>query len=230
LTEGASLVLAGLSPPEDQLASHAHVKFVECDATQPDWVERLFREAFAVLSGLDVLYHVAGMSGRPHGDGALHECSLAGWQATLSANLTSVFLTNQAAVTHWLHQSQAGVILNMASTLALAPAPSYFDTCAYTAAKGGIIAMSRLAAADYADRGIRVNVIAPGLMNTPMSRRATQDADIMAYLRRKQPLAGGPGDPDDCSGAAVFLCSDEARLITGAVLTVDGGWCVSEGA
>jgi NAD(P)-dependent dehydrogenase (short-subunit alcohol dehydrogenase family) len=92
-----------------------------------------------------------------------------------------------------------------------------------------VIALSRLAAARYAGEGIRVNVLAPGLIDTPMTARAAGDEAIRAYLRTKQPLTGGPGRADDCAGAAVFLCSDEARFVTGAVLPVDGGWCVSEG-
>jgi NAD(P)-dependent dehydrogenase (short-subunit alcohol dehydrogenase family) len=117
----------------------------------------------------------------------------------------------------------------MASVLAFSPSPHHFDTYAYTATKGAIIAMSRLAAARYAPNGIRVNVLAPGLINTPMAARAAGDPQILNYLRAKQPLAHGPGRPEDCSDAAAFLCSDEAAFITGAVLPVDGGWCVSEG-
>jgi NAD(P)-dependent dehydrogenase (short-subunit alcohol dehydrogenase family) len=159
----------------------------------------------------------------------LHECTDDGWHATLDANLKSTFLTNRAAVQHFLGQRQPGVILNMASVLGWSPSPHYFDTYAYTATKGGIIAMSRLAAARYAADGIRINVIAPGLIDTPMAGRAVGDAEILDFLRTKQPLTAGPGTPEDCGDAAVFLCSDEARFITGAVLPVDGGWCVSEG-
>jgi NAD(P)-dependent dehydrogenase (short-subunit alcohol dehydrogenase family) len=172
---------------------------------------------------------VAGRSGRRDGDGPLHQCSEAGWQATLDVNLTSTFLTNRSAVRHFLARRQPGVILNLASALALAPAPHHFDTCAYTAAKGGIIALSRLAAARYAADGIRVNVLAPGLIDTPMSRRAVGDEAILQYLRTKQPLARGPGQAEEVAEAAVFLCSDESRSITGVVLPVDAGWCVSEG-
>ena len=89
--------------------------------------------------------------------------------------------------------------------------------------------MSRLAAARYAKDRIRVNVLAPGLIDTPMAARAVTDPAIAAFLQAKQPLGPGPGKPEDCADAAVFLCSDAARLITGAVLTVDAGWCVSEG-
>ena len=231
LAEGARLVLAGLPPTEgtSSLAALGPVSVVACDATQPAAVATLVQETVALLGGLDVLYHVAGSSGRGRGDGPLHECRDDGWQFTLDANLKSTFLTNRAAVCHFLGQRQPGAILNMASVLALAPSPRHFDTAAYAAAKGGVIALSRAAAARYAADGIRVNVLAPGLVDTPMAARAVQDPATRAYLRGKQPLAGGPATPDDCSGAAVFLCSDAGRLVTGVVLPVDDGWCVSEG-
>jgi NAD(P)-dependent dehydrogenase (short-subunit alcohol dehydrogenase family) len=234
LGEGAQVVIAGRSADKGAAAVEAlsfggPVYFFCCDAADPLQVDELVARTGSQLGGLDVLYHVAGISGRRHGDGPLHECTDEGWQATLDANLKSTFLTNRAAVRRFLAQGQGGVILNMASVLAWAPSPRYFGTCAYAASKGGILAMSRLAAAQYAAQGIRVNVIAPGLIDTPMSTRAMADPAIQHYLRFKQPLAGGPGRPDDCSNAAVFLCSEEARLITGTVLPVDGGWCIGEG-
>jgi NAD(P)-dependent dehydrogenase (short-subunit alcohol dehydrogenase family) len=234
LQEGARVVLAGHEPDagwraQKALSSFGPCSFVACDATRPEQVDALFRDTVAQLGGLDVLYHLAGGSGRRHGDGALHECSDAGWQVTLEVNLTSVFLTNRAAVRHFLDQGRPGVILNLASVLALAPAPRYFDTCAYAAAKGAIMSMSRQAAARYAAHGIRVNVLAPGLIDTPMARRAVEDPEIVRYLRTRQPLWGGPGQPGDCADAAVFLCSDAAGFVTGVVLPVDGGWCLSEG-
>ncbi len=180
------------------------------------------------LGGLDVLYHVAGASGRGHGDGPLHECTDDGWRWTLDANLTGAFRTNRAAVRAFLAQGTPGAVLNMASVLALDPAPRWFDTCAYAAAKGGVVALTRYGAARYAAAGIRFNVLAPGLIDTPMAARAVGDPAIVQYLRGKQPLAGGPGQPEDCADAAVFLCSDAARLVTGVVLPVDGGWCVGE--
>jgi NAD(P)-dependent dehydrogenase (short-subunit alcohol dehydrogenase family) len=234
LEEGASLVIAGRSPDKGEearteLRELGLVAFISCDAAVSEQVDRLFAGAVESLGGLDVLYHVAGISGRRYGDGPLHECTEEGWQATLAANLTSIFLTNRAAVRRFLRQGGPGVILNMASVLGFSPAPRHFDTYAYTATKGGIISMSRLAASRYAPDGIRVNVLAPGLIDTPMAGRAVGDPAIRHYLRTKQPLKEGPGEPEDCSDAAVFLCSDAARFITGAVLPVDGGWCVSEG-
>jgi NAD(P)-dependent dehydrogenase (short-subunit alcohol dehydrogenase family) len=227
LDEGASVVVTGHEPAAR--ASLAAVPFVTCDVTSPEQVEGLVRQSISLLGGLDVLYHVAGGSGRRHGDGPLHACTEEGWSFTLALNLTGVFRTNKAVLQHFLSRPGGGVILNLASVLALSPAPDYFDTAAYSAAKGGIIALSRQAAARYAPQGIRVNVLAPGLIDTPMAARAVADPQIRRYLQGKQPLAPGPGSPEDCAGAAAFLCSESARFITGAVLPVDGGWCVREG-
>jgi NAD(P)-dependent dehydrogenase (short-subunit alcohol dehydrogenase family) len=234
LDAGAAVVIAGHDPQQGQaaatvLASHGKSVFCLCDATQPAQVENLVLQTVTTLGNLDVLFHVAGGSGRKHGDGPLHECTDEGWRWTLDTNLQSAFLTNRAAVRHWLAARQPGVILNLGSVLALSPSPRFFDTCAYAAAKGGLNAMSLLAAARYAADGIRVNVLAPGLIDTPMSARAVNDPAIREYLRAKQPLGPGPGLPEDCADAAVFLCSDEARFLTGVVLPVDGGWHIAEG-
>jgi NAD(P)-dependent dehydrogenase (short-subunit alcohol dehydrogenase family) len=235
LEEGARLVLAGNDSAEGvaavgELRALGPVDFVLCDATRAEEVDRLLGETVARLGGLDVLYHIAGGSGRRFGDGPLHECSDEGWSATLALNLTSTFLTNRAAVRHFLARAWPGVILNLASVLALAPAPAHFDTCAYAAAKGGVLALSRQLAARYAPAGIRVNVLAPGLVDTPMAGRAVGDPAIRHYLQGRQPLAGGPLRPEDCADAAVFLCSEAARALTGVILPIDGGWCVGEGS
>lgn len=234
LEEGARLVIAGRSDAKgrdaaDELGKVGTVRFVPCDASQAGQVAELFRNAVHSLGGLDVLYHVAGISGRRHGDGPLHECTDDGWTTTIAANLTSVFLTNRAALGYWTAEGRPGSILNMASVLAFAPSPHFFDTAAYAASKGGIIALSKQAAARFAAQGVRINVIAPSLIDTPMAARACQDEAILSFLRTKQPLSGGPGRPEDCADAAVFLCSDEARFITGIVLTADGGWSISDG-
>jgi len=234
LEEGAVVAIAGRSPEKGaaavaELSPGGDIRYFVGDASREDSVESLVEEAWSTFGGMDVLYHVAGMSGRRYGDGALHECTAEGWDITLHANLKSVFLTNRALIRRWLPESRPGAILNMASVLGISPSPHFFDTAAYAAAKGGVIAMSRQAAARYAAQGIRVNVIAPSLIDTPMSTRAVNDEAILDFLRTKQPLTQGPGRAGDCAEAAVFLCSDEARFITGVVLPVDGGWCVSEG-
>jgi NAD(P)-dependent dehydrogenase (short-subunit alcohol dehydrogenase family) len=193
--------------------------------------------AFAAFDGafgrLDAVYGVAGISGRRYGDGPLHETTIEGWEATLAANATSQFLVARAAVRRMLAAERdasgvRGSILLMSSVLASRPSPELFATHAYAASKGAIESLVRAAAARYARDGIRVNAIAPSLVATPMSRRAQEDGPSLAYLADKQPLAGGTIDADAVTAVALHLLSDEARMVTGQVVTVDGGWSVSE--
>lgn len=182
---------------------------------------------------LDCVYSVAGISGRRFGDGPLHELTLDGWETVMAANARSTMLVCRAAVRQMLGQQPdarggRGAILNMSSVLATSPSPEHFATHAYAASKGAIEAFSRSIAAYYAADGIRVNVIAPALVATPMSRRAQEDPQIRAYLAGKQPLAGGPLNPDDLVGTALYLLSDDARMVTGQVVAVDGGWTIRD--
>ncbi len=196
-------------------------------------VEAAFAAFDAGLGRLDAVYGVAGISGRRFGDGPVHDATLEGWERVLASNATSQFLVARAAVRRMLAQApgpagQRGSILLMSSALATHPAPAFFATHGYAASKGAIEGLVRAMAASYAPRGIRVNAIAPSLIATPMSRRAQDDPAIVAYLARKQPLAGGPIDADAVTDVALHLLSDEARMITGQVVAVDGGWSVSE--
>jgi NAD(P)-dependent dehydrogenase (short-subunit alcohol dehydrogenase family) len=133
----------------------------------------------------------------------------------------------RAVLGHMLEARIEGAILNMGSVTAFSPEPRFFATHAYAAAKGAVESLSVAMAAYYAPHRIRVNVIAPGLVRTPMSARAQGDPAILEYIARKQPLVPGILEPDEIARAAVFLMSDEARAITGQVLAVDAGWAVS---
>jgi len=176
------------------------------------------------------LYHVAGGSGRAFGDGPLHEVTDEGWRRTLDLNLTSLFLSNRAAAQHFMQQGTGGAVLNMSSVLAFAPAPAFFATHAYASAKAAVIGLTTSAAAYYAKHDIRFNAIAPGLVETPMSRRATGNEDIRAFVRARQPLDGGRvGRVEDLDAAVVYLLSDAAQFVTGQVLAIDGGWSVGGG-
>jgi NAD(P)-dependent dehydrogenase (short-subunit alcohol dehydrogenase family) len=164
------------------------------------------------------------------GDGPLHELSLEGWNFTLNLNLTSLMLSNRAALKVFLERNTKGVILNMGSVLGFSPSPQYFATHAYAAAKSAIIGFSKAVAAHYAAHNIRINVIAPALVETPMAQRAAKDETILNFIKTKQPLEGGRiGKPEDLDGMACLLMSDQASFITGQVISVDGGWQVSEG-
>jgi NAD(P)-dependent dehydrogenase (short-subunit alcohol dehydrogenase family) len=146
-----------------------------------------------------------------------------------------MFFVCRAAIRHMLTQplgadGTRGAILNMASVLAFSPSPTHFATHAYAASKGAIVSMSQSMAAYYAPSKIRVNVVAPAVTRTPMSARAQADPNVLRYIERKQPLAANLLEATDIAQGALFLLSDQARTITGQVLTIDGGWCVSEGA
>ena len=114
----------------------------------------------------------------------------------------------------------------MGSVTTTDPAPELFATHAYAAAKGALTALMTTMAATYAPEGIRVNIVAPSLTQTPMAQRAADDPAILAYARRKQPLAGEMLDPDEVAQAAIYFLSDESRAVTGQMLKVDGGWSV----
>jgi NAD(P)-dependent dehydrogenase (short-subunit alcohol dehydrogenase family) len=176
------------------------------------------------FDGLHGVFNVAGGSGRRFGDGPADSCTLEGWNATFSMNLTSMFLVCKYALPPLLNTR--GAIVNLGSVLGLVGGDEDFATHAYAAAKAGVVGLSRAMASYYAPKGVRVNVIASGLIATPMSQRAQTDEHILSRLPQLQPLTGGMGTPDDIADAAVFLLSDESRFITGAVLTVDGGWTV----
>lgn len=200
------------------------------DASRPETADAAIELAVEQFGALSGLYHVAGGSGRRQGDGPLHEISDAGWDYTVSLNLTSVFYSNRAAVRRFLQQGGGGTVLNMGSVLGTSPSPAYFSTHAYAATKAAIIGMAKSSAAYYAEQSIRCNVLAPALVATPMSERAQENVEIMNFIATKQPLDGGRiGMPEDLDSAAVFFMSDESRFVTGQVLSVDGGWSVSEG-
>lgn len=243
LDEGAVVAFSGKTEAEAEAALDAlrrdeapgEFHGLAADATDPEAVDLLFRRALDRLDGrIDVLFHVAGISGRRLGDGPLHECSPEGWDAVLAANARSTFLTNRAAVRHMLSRpldprGLRGTIVNTGSVLSRSPAPDFFGTIAYAASKGAVEAMTIAAASRYARDRIRFHMIAPALIETPMAARACGDPSIRSYLAAKQPMAGGPGSAEDVAEAALFLCEPASRFATGVVLNVDGGWCVSEG-
>jgi len=189
----------------------------EADLARADEVER----AFARLARLDALFTAHGISGRRFGDGPVDTCTEEGWDAVLEQNLKSVFLCCKAAIPR-LRENGGGAIVTLASALALVGGDDDFATHAYAASKGGVVSLTRAMAVTYARDGIRCNVVAPGLIETPMSERVQQDEQIRARLPDLQPLTGTFGRPEDVAAAAVYLAT--APFVTGTVLTVDGGW------
>lgn len=233
IRHGARVVIVGRTAEkcENAVSSLGEMaSSVVGDASEPATTERAIEAAVRGAGRLDGLYHVAGGSGRRHGDGPLDQISDEGWQYTLRLNLDSLFFSNRAAVRQLLKQGSPGSIVNVSSVLAYSPSPELFATHAYAAAKSAVLGFSKSCAAYYASHGIRFNVLCPGLVDTPLSQRAVHDAATMAYIRGKQPLDGGRvGVPEDLDEAVVYLLSDAARFVTGQVIAIDGGWSVSEG-
>ncbi len=228
--EGAYVTLFDRDPVGlDDTAGQININGGQCATYTLDLtIEASVQKAVASVSqkqgALHGLFNVAGGSGRRFGDGPVDASTLEGWHATLDLNLTSMYLMCKYCTPPLLETR--GSIVNLGSVLGLVGGDEDFATHAYAAAKAGVIGLSRAMASYYAPRGMRVNVIAAGLIATPMSRRAQSDEHILSRLPQLQPLTGTMGQPNDIASTAAFLLSDDAAFITGAVLTVDGGWTV----
>jgi NAD(P)-dependent dehydrogenase (short-subunit alcohol dehydrogenase family) len=233
INEGAKLIVVGRNEESVKEAKQVlgeDAEAISGDATLQGTAMHAIELCISQFGDFDGLYHVAGGSGRKMGDGPLHELTLEGWNKTMELNLTSLMLSSQAAVQAFKRLKKAGTILNMSSVLGFSPSPEYFVTHAYAAAKAAIIGFSKSIAAFYAKDDIRINVIAPGLVETPMAQRAANDETILSFIKTKQPLDSGRiGRPEDLDGLAIYFMSDLSKFTTGQVIAVDGGWSISEG-
>jgi NAD(P)-dependent dehydrogenase (short-subunit alcohol dehydrogenase family) len=231
--EGASVFVVG----RDEESCRALAEEIGCghhvaDLTRSGEVAEAVETLLATHGRIDALFNVAGVSGRKFGDGPVHECSEEGWDVTMETNARSVFLMCRAVVRPMLERPVGenglrGTILNMASVLAFSPEPKFFATHAYAASKSAVIGLTRAMAAYYAPSRIRVNAIAPALTRTPMSRRAQQNHELLEFIKTKQPLSEDMIEADDVARAAVFLLSDDARNVTGEIMSIDAGWRMS---
>jgi NAD(P)-dependent dehydrogenase (short-subunit alcohol dehydrogenase family) len=233
VSNGANIVVVGRNADSVAEAKNSigkNIEAISADATNIETAQHAIDVCIKKFGGFDGLYHIAGGSGRKMGDGPLHELTLDGWNKTLELNLTSLMLSNQAAIKKFISLNKGGTILNMGSVLGFSPSPEYFSTHAYAAAKSAVIGFSKSIAAYYAKDNIRINVIAPALVETPMAQRAANDETILNFIKTKQPLDGGRiGRSDDLDGLAVYFMSDQSKFTTGQVIAVDGGWTISEG-
>jgi NAD(P)-dependent dehydrogenase (short-subunit alcohol dehydrogenase family) len=231
--EGASVfVTSRASEHARSLAERLNAGWAQAELTEEAAVDAAVTAAVERYERIDGLFSVAGGSGRRFGDGPIHTVTGDAWEATAALNLRTQVLVAAAVTRQMLAQAPndsgtRGSILLMGSVTTSDPAPELFATHAYAAAKGALTALMTTMAATYAPDGIRVNIVAPSLTRTPMAQRAATDPKILAYARRKQPLAGEMLDPDEVAKAAVYFLSDESRAVTGQLLKVDGGWSVT---
>lgn len=170
----------------------------------------------AAVNGLDVLCNISGMLKW----GPSTEFSAEDFERILRINTTSVFVLCQAALPHLIKSK--GNIVNTASTAALQGIPY---TIAYSASKHGVAAITKGLAIEFAAKGVRVNAICPGHVNTPMGNAAPPPGDVNwdLVMRNAPKLENGTCEPEDIAGLFAYLASDDARKITGALFTIDGG-------
>ncbi|WP_127490727.1 SDR family NAD(P)-dependent oxidoreductase [Paenibacillus glycanilyticus] len=229
IEEGASVAVIGLEAEEQfseaqrSLLTHPNVIYRKADGTNTSEMDAVAMELEQHFERIDILVHVAGISARRFGDGPLDECSEAGWDQAMNINVKSVYQSNRIALKRMLRQGH-GSIVNISSVLGMVGTRAHFTTHAYAASRGAVISLSKSAAVYYAKSNIRINVVCPGLLDTPMSQRAINDPVIREALTEFQPLAPHVGYPSDVVEAILFLASQESKFITGIALPVDGGW------
>jgi 3-oxoacyl-[acyl-carrier protein] reductase len=217
---GASVVVAGrtLSKVEtvaETIASSGGTAIaVRADVTQSDDVQAMITTAIDTFGRLDVLFNNAGISP----SGGVTDISEDEWDICLDVNLKAVFLGAKYAIPH-LKVAGGGVILTTAGTFGLRPAK---NKAAYSTAKAGAINLTKSIALDHARDKIRANVIAPGVVETPLLGGAEADPGFQQFLDQYQPLPGLT-QPEEVAQLAVYLASDAARMITGQVFVIDAG-------
>lgn len=191
--------------------------FVETDVSKASDVVALVEATLATYGRLDCAFNNAGIEGIM---AETAECTEENWDHTLAVNLKSVWLCMRHEIPPML-ESNRGAIVNCASIAGLV---GFSNLPAYTASKHGIVGLTRSAALEYAQRGIRVNAVCPGVIHTPMvDRVVTEDPEMEQQLAAGAPI-GRLGRPEEVAAAVLWLCSEEASFITGQAIAVDGGW------
>ncbi|MEW9856550.1 SDR family NAD(P)-dependent oxidoreductase [Novosphingobium sp. M1R2S20] len=172
----------------------------------------------SALGGLDAAFNAAGIDGEP--GKRVHECTADNWARVIGIDLTGVWHCMRHQLQHML-AAGGGAIVNCSSAAGLVGAPTY---AAYSAAKHGVIGLTKSAALEYARDNIRINAVCPGMTDTAMTREGDKEA-LFDQLVAQSPL-GRRGLPEEIAAAAVWLCSEEASFVTGIAMPVDGGHTV----
>ena len=216
--EGAQLILADIDAERGkkvstELGEITRTLFIEMDVSQSAQVDNGVLEAKRYFGKLDVLVCNAGIEGK---NLLLHEYTEAEFDKVVSVNLKGPFLTMKYAIP-WMLERGGGTIVVVASPLGMVVVPKF---AAYTSSKGGVIQLSRAAAIDYAEMGIRVNCVCPGVVDTPMTQR---DIDLNGPVERWDNLVNRMASAAEIADAILFLAGPRSSFAYGSVLVVDGG-------
>ncbi|KRB41018.1 SDR family NAD(P)-dependent oxidoreductase [Phenylobacterium sp. Root700] len=202
---------------------------VQADIVKADDVAGIFDAALARMGRVDILVNNVGVG--LVGDGPAHLATEAGFDATLDVNLKGMWLTIRAAIPI-MREAGAGAIVNISSLASVAGD----SAIAYMVSKAAVNRLTLAVASANAEHGVRCNAVLPGLMDTPMAIVANADMTnqaqdaVRAARNARVPLKGGMGTAWDTAHAALFLASDDAKYVTGALLPVDGGFTTRVGA
>jgi NAD(P)-dependent dehydrogenase (short-subunit alcohol dehydrogenase family) len=213
--EGATVVGVDLDPAsEGQLA-------IQADVTDEQQVANLYRQVRDELGHVDVLFNNAGIN--PSEDTTVTDTSLEAWQRVQDVNVRSVFLCCKHGIPHLLENEgpHRGSVINTASFVAVMGAA--VSQISYTASKGAVLSLSRELGVEFADRGVRVNALCPGPVNTPLLQELFAKDPDRAQKRLVHVPMGRFGEPGEIARAAAFLASDDSSFVTASTFMVDGG-------
>jgi NAD(P)-dependent dehydrogenase (short-subunit alcohol dehydrogenase family) len=217
--EGAKVAVVDLDEKNGRaVADSVGGKFIRADVTSSREVEQMYDDAIEAFGGLDICFNNAGIS--PPEDDSILTTELEAWQRVQEVNLTSVYLCCRAGIARLLEHG-GGSVINTASFVALLGAAT--SQISYTASKGGVLAMSRELGVQFARKGVRVNALCPGPVNTPLLRELFAKDPERAARRLVHVPMGRFGEPEEIAAAACFLASDDASFITASSFIVDGG-------
>jgi NAD(P)-dependent dehydrogenase (short-subunit alcohol dehydrogenase family) len=191
---------------------------LQADLVDEDAVRSIYARARDELGRIDVLFNNAGIS--PADDASVLDTSLDAWERVQAVNLRSVFLCCKHGIPHLL-DGDGGSVINTASFVAVLGAAT--SQISYTASKGGVLALSRELGVEFARRGVRVNALCPGPVDTPLLRELYAKDPEQAARRLVHVPMGRFAAADEIANAALFLASDESSYITASAFTVDGG-------
>ena len=218
-SQGAKVVIADLSDngklfAEELTKQGYNVFFVKMDVTSEEDNKAVIDKAVKHFGGLDIIFANAGIAR----DAPIDQLSFQDWKKTIDINLTGVYLLDKYAIEYWLEHNKPGVIVNCGSIHSWV---GKHGVTAYAAAKGGVKLLTQTLAIDYAAKGIRVNAVCPGYIDTLLlSKVSDEQKKELAMLH---PI-GRLGKPEEVANVVSFLASDDASFVNGASLLVDGGY------